>query len=144
MMRLVCPACFRVNRLPVERLGDGPKCGQCHMSMLDGNPVALTGERFDLFLSGNDLPTVVDFWADWCGPCKVFAPVFAHAAQEEKLKFRFGKLDTDAEPAIAQRFGIRSIPSLLIFRNGEEVDRVAGALDARRLRAWLMRYAQGG
>jgi len=141
MTQLVCPACFRVNRVPQERLGDRPKCGSCHVPLLDGKPVSLTGERFDIFVSRNELPTVVDFWADWCAPCKVFAPVFAQAAQEHSLRLRFGKLDTEAEPGIAQRYGIRSIPSLVMFRQGEEVDRVAGALDAARLRTWLLRHA---
>jgi thioredoxin 2 len=139
-MSLVCPHCFAVNRVPEERLGDDPKCGKCHQEVLDGKPVALTGATFDKFITRNDLPVAVDFWAEWCGPCKMFAPVFAQHAGEEKTRLRCAKLDTEAEPAIAQRYGIRSIPSLLLFKNGAEVDRVAGALDATRLRAWLQRH----
>ena len=140
LVHLVCANCLAVNRVPQERLEDGPKCGKCHMPLLEGKPVTLTGSNFDAFIERSDLPVAVDFWADWCGPCKVFAPVFAQAAAEQKGHVRFGKVDSDAEPALAQRYGIRSIPSLVLFRNGAEVDRVAGALDPTRLRAWLSRH----
>jgi thioredoxin 2 len=139
-MHIVCPQCSSVNRIPDQRLGDGPKCGKCHSPVLDGKPVTLTSQNFDTFIARNDLPVAVDFWAEWCGPCKMFAPVFAQAAAEQKTRMRLAKLDTDAEPAIAQRYGIRSIPSLLLFKQGQEVDRVAGALDPTRLRAWLSRH----
>ena len=142
-MLIVCPQCSSVNRIPDERLGDDPKCGRCHSLLLDGKPVALSSKSFDTFISRNDLAVAVDFWAEWCGPCKMFAPVFAQAAAEHKTRMRFAKLDTEAEPAIAQRYGIRSIPSLLVFKHGQEADRTAGALDATRLRAWLSRHAVG-
>ena len=141
LVHLVCSNCLAVNRVPEERLDDGPKCGKCHLPLLDGKPVTLTEENFDAFIGRSDLPVAVDFWADWCGPCKVFAPVFAQAAAEQKSHVRFGKVDSDAEPVLAQRYGIRSIPSLLLFKNGAEVDRVAGALDSARLRAWLSRHS---
>jgi thioredoxin 2 len=140
-LHVVCGACGGVNRVPSERLTQGPKCGKCHAPLLDGEPIELSAVDFDHFVARNDLPVVVDFWAQWCGPCKMMAPVFAQVAREQRTRFRFAKLDTDAQSAIAARYGIRSIPSLLVFRGGQEVDRVAGALDAARLRAFLSRHA---
>jgi thioredoxin 2 len=141
-VHLVCGDCGGVNRVPPERLAEGPKCGKCHAPLADGALVELTARNFDKFIARNDLPVVVDFWAEWCGPCKMMAPVFAQLAGEQRTRFRFAKLDTDAQGAIAQRYGIRSIPSLVVFRHGQEVDRVAGAMDASRLRTFLARHAE--
>ena len=138
-MHLVCPACLTVNRVPDDRLGRQPKCGRCGNAVLDPRPVALSTADFDVFIGRNELPVVVDFWAAWCGPCRMMAPVFEQVAGQFATRTRFAKVDTEAQPALAQRFGIRSIPSLLLFRNGAEVDRVAGALDAAGLTAWLQR-----
>ena len=140
-LHVVCADCGAVNRVPRERLDANPKCGKCKTPLLTGEPAQLTVETFDAFIGRNDLPVVVDFWADWCGPCKVMAPVFAQAARELGTRVRFAKLDTDAAPAIAQRYAIRSIPSLVLFRAGAEIDRAVGALDPARLRAWLSRHA---
>ncbi len=140
-VHVVCAACGATNRVPRERLEEQPQCGKCHAALLDGRPIELTDANFDRFVQRNDLPVVVDFWAEWCGPCKMMAPVFAQAAREQRSRFRFAKLDTDANQGIAQRFGIRSIPSLLLFKGGNEADRVVGAVDAGRLRQWLSRYA---
>jgi thioredoxin 2 len=138
-MHLVCPACRAVNRVPDDRLGQQPKCGRCGRAVLDPHPVPLSTADFDVFIGRNELPVVVDFWAAWCGPCRMMAPVFEQVAQQLSTRVRFAKVDTEAEPALAQRYAIRSIPSLLLFRNGAEVDRVAGALDARALAGWLQR-----
>lgn len=140
-LHLVCGQCGAVNRVPRERLADEPKCGRCHAPVLDAAPVELDAATFDKFIARNDLPVVVDFWAEWCGPCKMMAPVFAQAAREQRGRFRLAKLDTEASPDIAGRFGIRSIPTLVLFRGGAEADRAVGALDAARLRAWLQRHA---
>ncbi len=140
-VHLVCQHCAAVNRVPAERLDEAPKCGRCHRAILDGVPVELTTANFDTFVSRNDLPVVVDFWAEWCGPCKTMAPVFAQTAREQRTRFRLAKLDTDAQPDIAGRYGIRSIPTLILFKEGRELDRQLGAVDATRLRAWLQRHA---
>ena len=140
-LHLVCGHCGAVNRVPGARLQEGPKCGRCHAPVLDGTPVELSEADFDAFVGRNDLPVVVDFWAEWCGPCKMMAPAFAQVAREQRVQFRLAKLDTETSPAIAGRYAIRSIPTLILFRHGQEVDRAVGALDAGRLRAWLQRHA---
>jgi len=132
-----CPACGAMNRVSAHAGGKQPVCGKCKASLLKGPPTELTEQTFDPFIGRNELPVVVDFWADWCAPCKMMAPVFAQAAREQGTRVRFAKIDTDTAPGISQRYAIRSIPSLLLFRGGAEVDRAVGALDAARLRAWL-------
>ena len=136
-LHVVCAQCGAVNRMPASRLEETGTCGRCGAPLLDGRVVALDAAAFDAFVSRNDLPVVVDFWAAWCGPCKAMAPAFEQAAREQRARVRLAKVDTDAEHALAARFGIRSIPTLIKFRDGREVDRVSGALDARNLRAWL-------
>ncbi|HEY7758295.1 MAG TPA: thioredoxin TrxC [Burkholderiales bacterium] len=140
VIHVVCGSCGAVNRVPRERMQQAPSCGRCKNALLDGTPVELTGESFERFIARNDLPVVVDFWAGWCAPCKTMAPVFAQAAREQRTRLRMAKLDTDAQAEIAHRYAIRSIPTLLLFEGGREVDRVSGALDAARLRAWLQRH----
>ncbi len=136
-MELACPHCLAVNRVPDARLGDGPKCGQCGTPLLPGHPVELTQASFDRFIAKAGLPVLVDFWADWCGPCKMMAPVFHQVAGELATRMRFAKVDTEAHPQVSMRHHIRGIPTLILFRNGAEVARTSGALDAAGLKRWL-------
>lgn len=138
---LACPQCLTPNRVPADRLGEGPKCGKCGAPVLPGKPVALGDATFDRFVERSDLPVVVDFWAGWCGPCRMMAPHFEQLAAEMKTQVRFAKVDTEQAQGIAARFGIRSIPTLILFKGGREAARVAGAMERAGIRSWL--EAQG-
>ncbi|QRY79969.1 thioredoxin TrxC [Pseudomonas sp. PDNC002] len=133
-----CPNCNGLNRVPATRLGDSPSCGRCQSPIVLGAPFDLDEAGFAAQAKG-DLPLLVDVWAEWCGPCKGFAPVFEQAAARLSGKVRFAKLDSDANPNLSTRLGIRSIPSLILLRNGQEVARQSGAMPLPQLLDWLSR-----
>jgi len=135
-LHVVCPHCDAVNRVPVGRLGGDPKCGQCHRPLYSGSPVPLDEQRFARHLGRSDVPLLVDFWAPWCGPCRMMAPAFEAAARELEPRVRLVKVNTEENQGLAGRLGIRSIPTLALFRGGSEVARTAGAMDTQRIVAW--------
>lgn len=138
-LQLACPHCHAVNRVPAARLPDAPRCGRCKQALFTGQPVALDGNGFDAHALRSDLPLVVDFWAAWCGPCMAMAPAFAAAARQIEPAARLAKVDTEAEPTLAGRYAIRSIPSLVIIRRGKEIARQAGAVPAAAIVEWVRR-----
>jgi thioredoxin 2 len=136
-LNIVCPHCDTINRLQEARLGDAPVCGHCGKKLFVGQPAELTPGNFDRHIGRSDIPVVVDFWAAWCGPCRMMAPHFARAAAEIEPRMRLAKLDTEAAADIAGRYGIRSIPTLIAFDHGREAARQSGAMDSRSLLSWL-------
>ena len=141
-MNIVCSKCGTKNRVLAERLADGPKCGQCGTPLAPSDPVPLSGNALGHYVAGTEMPVVVDFWAEWCGPCKMMAPEFAKAARE-RPDIRFIKVDTEEAPQASATYGIRSIPTLGLFRGGKEVARVSGAMSAAQLLGWIDQHLPG-
>lgn len=135
-MIVTCPHCFAKNRLESERLGENPQCGRCHEQLLNAKPVELDDQTFKTLISSTELPVLVDFWASWCGPCKIMAPHFEHAAGQV-TDVQFAKVNTEQAVAVSQQFAIRSIPTLIVFKQGKEVARQAGAMTSTQIQQWL-------
>ena len=137
---IVCPHCDGINRVPEEKLADGGKCGACHKPLFTGEPLELNQARFQRHLAKGDIPLLVDFWASWCGPCKMMAPVLAQAAQQLEPQLRLVKISTEQEQELAGQLGIRSIPTLILYKEGKETARMAGAMDLQSLLAWTRQH----
>ena len=134
---VVCANCGATNRIPAVRLADDPECGKCHRPLLTGKPIDLDDGNFEKVTSGTDLPVVVDFWAPWCGPCRMMAPQFEEAARQLKGKALLVKVNSDESPRAAQRFGIRSIPTMVRLTHGREADRLTGAVGLAQIMAFV-------
>jgi len=135
-LHIVCPHCNAVNRVPAARLSDRPNCGKCGQPMFDRHPAELDSASFDKHIQRNDIPVLVDFWAPWCGPCRMMAPAYEQAAQQLEPGMRVVKVNTEEAQDLAMRYGIRSIPTLALFKDGRELARQAGAMDAGGIVAW--------
>jgi len=135
-LQVVCPSCDGINRVPAARLTDQPNCGRCHSPLLPGASIPVDATRFERHVTRGELPVLVDFWAPWCGPCRSMAPAFEAAARTLSSQVRLLKLNTEEEQAVASRYAIRSIPTLILFENGREKARVSGAMSEAQLVAW--------
>jgi len=134
---IVCPHCNTVNRIPAARLGDRPACGKCKKPLFTGSPVVLNDSNFKQQLTRSDIPVVVDFWAAWCGPCKMMAPAYEQAAAQLEPRVRLAKLNTEEAQQTAASFAIRSIPTIVLFDHGREVSRQSGAMSLPQLLQWI-------
>jgi thioredoxin 2 len=141
---VVCPTCSAINRVPATRPALDAKCGTCHNKLFTGHPVQVDGKAFDRHVTRNQIPVVVDFWAPWCGPCVAMGPAYEQAAAELEPHFRFLKVNADDEHQLMARYGIRSIPTIILFSQGQVVAQSAGAMNARAIVAWVKSHATAG
>ncbi|MBT7445221.1 MAG: thioredoxin TrxC [Methylococcales bacterium] len=137
---IVCPSCQAINRIPSEKLADHPKCGKCKVPLFQALPLEVTAAQFERHISRNDIPVLVDFWAPWCGPCKMMGPAFKEAAAALEPKFRLLKLNTENEQMVGAKLNIRSIPTLAVFKGGKEEARQAGAMGVKDIVGWANQF----
>jgi thioredoxin 2 len=143
-LHIVCPHCDAINRVPRARVGEGAKCGSCHRPLFEGRPIQLSSAvRFDKHATHSDIPLLVDFWAAWCGPCRMMAPVFEQAATKLEPEVRLVKVESDAVPELSQRFAIQSIPTLVLVHRGREIARQSGVMPLPQLLAWTHQHVGG-
>lgn len=138
---VVCPHCNAVNRIPNQRLSDAPNCGKCKQPLFTGEPQNLTQATMAKVIANSDLPVVVDFWAPWCGPCQMMAPMFAEATKNLEPQVRMAKVNTEQEQQLGAQYAIRSIPTLVIFKGGKEVARQSGVMQPAQLQAWIQAHS---
>lgn len=136
-LQLVCPHCGKLNRLPASKLANGAHCGSCHKRIFTAGAIKVDEDQLQRHIQKNHVPVLVDFWAPWCGPCKMMAPVFEQVAAEFEPGIRFLKLNTEQYPNVSARLGIRGIPTLILFHQGRELSRISGALDRAGLSSWI-------
>ena len=139
-VNVVCPHCLKVDRIPKKESYAKANCGACKQSLLEAKPVPVNADKLATFLANSDIPVVVDFWAPWCGPCLQMAPAFEEAALSMPLQAQFLKVNTEEEQTLGSQYGIRSIPTLIVFKNGKQVDQLSGALSAGRLQSWVKQF----
>ena len=144
LRHVVCPSCGAVNRIPGTRQASQARCGSCHQPLFSGKPIAVDAAQFERHLARNDILVLADFWAPWCGPCVAMAPAYERAAAELEPEYRLLKVNADEQPTLAARYGIRSIPTMILFAGGRPVAQTAGAMDTRRMVSWAQANAPAG